>query len=170
MIQSGKAVRLLIACCLAGGLNPAHAQEPALRYRPEQLDCARFLETAESRILTQSGGRGRVQTAGRAAVWQFRAAPAADGVALEGWLDSLGLWRRSAETTIRPDTDGLIGGRYRGMLRADGAYSSKVRPFVPDEVAEVSRMGGALDDFFPPLPPRRLKPGQSWSDSLGLTI
>jgi hypothetical protein len=103
-------------------------------------------------------------------VWQFRAAPAGGGVALEGWLDSLGLWRRSAETTIRPDTDGLIGGRYRGTLSADGAYSSKVRPFVPDEVAEVSGMGSALDDFFPPLPPSRLKPGQSWSNSLGVTI
>ncbi len=163
-------MRLLIACCLAGGMNPAQAQEPDLRYRPEQLDCARFLETAESKILTQSGGRGREQTAGRTAVWQFRAAPAAGGVALEGWLDSLGLWRRSAETTIRPDTDGLIGGRYRGTLSAHGAYSSKVRPFVPDEVAEVSGMGSALDDFFPPLPPSRLKPGQSWSDSLGVTI
>jgi hypothetical protein len=170
MIQSGKAARVLIACCLAGGMNPAHPQDPDLRYRPEQLDCARFLETAESKILTQSGGRGREQTAGRIAVWQFRAAPAAGGVALEGWLDSLGLWRRSAETTIRPDTDGLIGGRYRGTLSADGAYRSKVRPFVPDEVAEVSGMGSALDDFFPPLPPGRLKPGQSWSDSLGLTI
>jgi hypothetical protein len=170
MFQSGKAVRLLIASCLVGGINPAQAQEPDPRYRPEQLDCARFLETAESKILTQSGGRGREQTAGRTAVWQFRAAPAAGGVALEGWLDSLDLWRRSAETTIRPDTDGLIGGRYRGRLSADGAYSSKARPFVPDEVAEVSDMGRALDDFFPPLPPSRLHPGQSWSDSLGLTI
>jgi len=31
-------------------------------------------------------------------------------------------------------------------------------------------MGSALDDFFPPLPPGMLRPGESWSDSLGVTI
>ena len=171
MTNSGKTVTLSIACWLAGSLNTAHAQEPDLRYSAEQLNCAKFLETAESKILTQSGGRGREQTAGRTGVWQFRAAPAEAGVALEGWLDTLALWRRSAETTIRPDTDGLIGGRYRGTLSADGAYSNKVRPFIPDEVAEVAGMGSALDDFFPPLPRGgRLKPGHTWSDSLGVTI
>jgi hypothetical protein len=87
-----------------------------------------------------------------------------------GWLDSLSLWRRLAETTIRPDTDGLIGGRYRGTLSAKGAYASRARPFIPDEVAEVAGMGSALDDFFPPLPQGTLRPGQSWSDSLGVTI
>jgi hypothetical protein len=170
MTISGKAVGLSIACWLAGRLNTAQAQEPGLHYRAEQLNCARFLETAVSKILTQSSGRGREQTAGRTGVWQFRAAPADAGVALEGWLDSLALWRRSAETTIRPDTDGLIGGRYRGTLSADGAYFSKARPFIPDEVAEVAGMASALDDFFPPLPRGGLKPGHTWSDSLGVTI
>ena len=91
---------------------------------------------------------------GRRGVWQFRASAAADDVELEGWLDSLALWRRSPETTIRPDTDGLLGGRYRGGLTREGRYRSRVRPFVPDEVAEVAGMATALDDFFPPLPPR----------------
>ena len=170
MTITGKTVGLSIACSLAGGSNAVHAQETELRYRADQLNCARFLETAESKILTQSGGRGREQTAGRAGVWQFRAVSADHQVALEGWLDSLALWRRSAGTTIRPDTDGLIGGRYRGTLSADGAYVSKARPFIPDEVAEVAGMGSALDDFFPPLPRGRLKPAQTWSDSLGVTI
>jgi hypothetical protein len=161
---------LYLVCCLAGGLRVAQSQDSELRYRAEQLNCARFLETAESKILTQSGGRGREQTAGRTGVWQFRAAPAGLEVALVGWLDSLALWRRSTETTIRPDTDGLIGGRYRGVLSSEGAYASKARPFIPDEVAEVAGMGSALDDFFPPLPRSRLRPGQSWSDSLGVTI
>jgi hypothetical protein len=159
-----------LVCCLAGSLNVARSQDSELRYRAEQLNCARFLETAESKILTQSGGRGREQTAGRTGVWQFRATPADREVALVGWLDSLALWRRSTETTIRPDTDGLIGGRYRGVLSAQGAYAGKARPFIPDEVAEVAGMGTALDDFFPPLPRGRLRPGQSWSDSLGVTI
>lgn len=141
-----------------------------VRYSPQQLDCARFLESSESKILTQSGGRGREQASGRSGVWRFRASPAAADVALEGWLDSLALWRRSSETTIRPDTDGLLGGRYRGILSRTGAYRSRVRPFVPDEVAEVAGMATALDDFFPPLPPRQLRSGEVWRDSLGVTI
>jgi hypothetical protein len=169
-VNTGKVVGLYLACCLAGSLKVAQSQEPELRYRAEQLNCARFLETAESRILTQSGGRGREQTAGRAGVWQFRAGPAGQEVALVGWLDSLALWRRSPETTVRPDTDGLIGGRYRGALSPQGAYARKASPFIPDDVAEVAGMGSALDDFFPPLPRGKLRPGQSWSDSLGVTI
>jgi hypothetical protein len=161
---------LWLGCCLAGSFNVAQSQDSALQYRAEQINCAKFLEVAESKILTQSGGRGREQFAGRTGVWQFRAVPADREVVLEGWLDSLVLWRRSAETTIRPDTDGLIGGRYRGALSPQGAYASRARPFIPDEVAEVAGMGSALDDFFPPLPPGRLKPGQSWKDSLGVTI
>ena len=131
---------------------------------------ARFLESSESDILTQTGGRTQQQTAGRTGVWQFRAAPADQEVGLEGWLDSLRVWRRSAETTISPDTDGLLGGRYRGTLSETGTYVGRVKPFVPDEVAEVAGMGTALDDFFPPLPPHPLKVGQAWTDSAGATI
>jgi hypothetical protein len=136
-----------------------------VQYSPRQLDCARFLESSDSKILTQSGGRDREQTTGRRGVWRFRAAPAGAEVTLEGWLDSLALWRRSAETTIRPDTDGLLGGRYRGTLSRNGAYLSTARPFVPDEVAEMADMATALDDFFPPLPPGQLRVGEVWSDS-----
>jgi hypothetical protein len=102
-------------------------------------------------------------------VWQFRASSSNEGLALEGWLDSLAVWRRSAETTISPDTDGLLGGRYKGTLSQEGSYSSRARPFVPDEVGEVAGMGTALDDFFPPLPPRSLRPNQVWS-APGVTI
>ena len=71
---------------------------------------------------------------------------------------------------MRPDTDGLLGGRYRGTLSGTGLYASQARPFVPDEVAEVANMAAALDDFFPPLPSRPLRPGQAWSDSSGVTL
>jgi hypothetical protein len=155
-----------------GALSAVRAQSQALevRYSASQLNCAQFAETAASDIQTESGGRIRKQSAGRRGVWQFRAQPAVEGVSLEGWLDTLSLWRKSRETTIRPDTDGLLGGRYRGALSASGTYLSRARPFVPDEVAEVAGMGGALDDFFPPLPPRLLRPKQAWSDSSGVTI
>jgi hypothetical protein len=164
----GTALAVLL---LAGGRDlTAQREAIAVRYSAAQLNCARFIESSATKILTQSGGRGGEQTSGRSGVWQFRAKPAVDEVALEGWLDSLGLWRRSKETTIRPDTDGLLGGRYRGTLTGDGTYVSHARPFVPDEVAEVAGMGTALDDFFPPLPRRPLRPGQAWSDSSSLTL
>jgi hypothetical protein len=148
----------------------AQTQPVAISYSAPQLNCARFWERAESSILTQSGGRGGEQTSGRRGVWRVRAQPDSDGVALEAWLDSLALWRRSKETTLRPDTDGLIGGRYRGILSRKGAYASQARPFIPDDVAEVAGMGTALDDFFPPLPPGPLRPGQAWRDSPSVTL
>lgn len=162
---------MLVAACL-GTVSALRAQtQPvAIGYSAPQLNCARFWERAESSILTQSGGRGGEQTSGRSGVWQVRAQADADGVALEAWLDSLALWRRSKETTLRPDTDGLIGGRYRGTLSRRGAYASRTRPFVPDDVAEVAGMGTALDDFFPPLPPGPLRPGQAWKDSSHITL
>jgi hypothetical protein len=166
----GAAAALVLVCLPSTLRLSAQSQAIALRYSAGQLNCARFYEAGESNIQTQSGRQIRQQTSGRRGVWQFRAASSDDDIALEGWLDSLVLWRRSAETTIRPDTDGLVGGRYRGTLTGAGWYVSRARPFVPDEVAEVAGMGTALDDFFPPLPPRPLRPGQSWNDSLGLTI
>jgi hypothetical protein len=135
-----------------------------------QLDCAQFLETAESSIKTESGGRVREQTSARTAVWRFRAEPRVDQVGLVGWLDSLVLWRKSKEGTLQPDTDGLLGGRYRGLLGSTGVYRSEVKPFVPDEVAEVADMANALNDFFPPLPTGAVQPGQTWTDSSGVKL
>ena len=164
-------VMVLTMTLLLGTLPSAKPwQESAVGYTANQLNCARFLETVASNILTEAAGRTRRQTSDRRGVWQFRAAPSNDDVALEGWLDSLVLSRSSPEATITPDTDGLLGGRYRGALSRTGVYTSRVRPFVPDEVAELAEMSGALDDFFPPLPSRALKAGEEWTDSLGLTI
>lgn len=159
-------VPLLWVTGVAGQVN----QDRAVTYTASQLHCARFIEVAESRIRTETAGRLRHQTSERHGRWRFRAAPSGPEIALEGWLDSLSLARRAAESTITPDTDGLLGGRYRGTLTPRGSYSSQVRPFVPDEVAEVAGMATALDDFFPPLPPVRLEVGQVWSDSDGLSI
>jgi hypothetical protein len=174
MIHSQLSGRVFVlAMALLPGTFPSAKrwqQSAVVGYTANQLDCARFLETVSSEILTEAAGRTRRQTSDRRGVWQFRAAPSNDDVTLEGWLDSLVLSRRSPETTISPDTDGLLGGRYRGTLSRTGVYTSRVRPFVPDEVAEIAEMGGALDDFFPPLPSRALKAGEEWTDSLGLTI
>lgn len=169
--QLSGTVVVLTMTLFSGPLGPARRwQGSAIGYTASQLDCARFLEIGESKILTEAGGRTRNQTSSRRGVWQFRAAPSDGGVGLEGWLDTLVLTRRSPETAISPDTDGLLGGRYRGTLSRTGFYTSSVRPFVPDEVAEIAEMSGALDDFFPAVPARALKPGEEWTDSLGLTI
>jgi len=155
----------LSTAMLAAGLHLL--QVPA--YEAGQLDCSRFRETSSSRIVTLSGARNREQTSGRTGIWRFRASPADSGIAIEGWLDSLSLWRRSAETTMRPDTDGLLGGRYRGWLSPAGTYSGRAVPFIPDEVAEIAGMANALEDFFPPLPPRSLRPGEVYR-KLGVSL
>ena len=172
MIHAPMPGRVIILAMAILPFSPLSAtvQDPIVRYTAKQLDCARFLEIGESRILTEAGGRTRRQMSDRRGVWQFRAAQSNDDVTLEGWLDSLVLSRRSPETTISPDTDGLLGGRYRGTLSRTGVYTSRVRPFVPDEVAEIAEMSGALDDFFPPVPSPALKAGEEWTDSLGLTV
>lgn len=151
-------------------LGPTQTDGAAATYAAHQLDCARFRETTRAQIRTLIGGRSRDASTGRSAVWVFRAVPARGGVRLEGWLDSLAVWRSAAGTRVDPDTDGLLGGRYRGILTGDGRYSPVARPFVPDEVAEVMQMGAALDDLLPRLPSRPLLPGQAWSDSAGLEI
>ena len=164
---------LVLSAFISVHLEPSFSavrQASVIGYTAGQLDCASFRETGESKILTEAGGRTRNQTSTRRAVWQFRSVPSNRDIPLEAWLDSLVVTRRSEETSISPDTDGLLGGRYRGTLTARGAYTGRVRPFVPDEVAEVAGMANALDDFFPPLPPRALKEGEIWSDGLGLTL
>ena len=167
----GRRSAALFVAVLAGpGVVVAQAGPAALRYAAPQLQCAQFLETSLTTIVTHTSRRNREQTVERRGVWQFRAEAENGGVALTGWLDSLVLLRRSPETTIRPDTDGLIGGRYRGDLRPGGKYLARVQPFVPGDVGEVSDMAHALDDFFPELPVTPLHPGEAWADTSGLRI
>ncbi|HEX2219493.1 MAG TPA: hypothetical protein VHG35_11870 [Gemmatimonadales bacterium] len=149
---------------------PAPASAPTARYAAAQLHCARFVETSRSEIETETA-RGAVNaTVEREGIWSFRARDTTGGVALEAWYDSLALRRRTSEGDVVPDTDGLIGGRYRGLLTASGEYAERARPFVPDEVAEVADLSGAGGDLLPRLPPRPLAPGESWGDSaLSLT-
>ena len=151
---------------------PAQQRAPtaALRYTAGQLDCATFLEHSRARLLAETGGRRRRETLVRSGVLRFRAHPAGDDVAIEAWYDSLAVSRASPETTLVPETDGLIGGRFRGTLSPSGRYAVVARPFVPDEVAEVADMGGALEDLLPLLPPRTPGAGQSWSDGAGLEL
>jgi hypothetical protein len=152
---------------IAFGQSPIAAQAP--KYSASQLQCARFLESSRSEVQTEMARGGVDATLERDGVWSFRARDTTGGVSIEAWYDSLELRRRSAGQELTADTDGLIGGRYRGLLGPDGEYIEHARPFVPDEVAELADLSAAAQDLLPPLPRRALVPGESWSDSI-LTI
>jgi hypothetical protein len=149
----------------AVALVAAGYQDDNLRYTAATLDCSRWSESSRSQIETFTGGREGKATVTRDGVLSIRARDSAGGVSVEGWYDSLSMRRSSGEDDQVPDTDGLIGGRYRGLLGPLGNYTTSARPFVPDEVAEVAELAGAFDDLFPTLPLRPLAPGGSWGDS-----
>jgi hypothetical protein len=169
-------LRLTLALCAAAaasGTAAAQAPSPAaaeFRYDPSQLDCATLVERSRGRLFAQTGTRQRRETLTRDGVLRLRARPGPTGIALEAWYDSLALSRDTPEGRLQPDTDGLLGGRYRGTLTPAGQYAAEARPFVPDEVAEVAELGSVLDDLLPPLPPRPLAVGERWADSAGLEL
>jgi hypothetical protein len=151
--------------------SPTGQGPERLRYEAGQLDCARFRERSRSAIETYVAGQARRETVGLDGEWRFRAAPGpGDSIQVEAWLDTLSVWRRSEQDSLGPDTDGIIGGRYRGLLGADGGYRAEARPFVPDPLREVGDFSRALDDLLPRLPPRALGYGEAWSDGAGLEI
>ena len=167
----------LVAVAMLGAVAfryPASAPRtgPApLRYEAAQLNCARFRERSRSEIETYVAGQTRRETAGLDGEWRFRAAPGpGDSLRLEAWFDTLSVWRQSERDSLGPDTDGIIGGRYRGMLSPSGRYRAEARPFVPDPLQEVADLSRALDDLLPSLPSRLLAFGETWSDGAGLEI
>jgi hypothetical protein len=164
VIRRGVAAALLAPALLAG--HPAAAG--AAQYAAAQLHCARFHEAARSEIETRSAGRIRRALAEREGSWSFRARDTAGGVALEGWYDSLAIRHGTPDTLATPDTDGIIGGRYRGLLDPTGGYRRLAAPFVPDDIAEATDAAAALDDLFPHLPAATLEPGARSSDGAGL--
>ncbi|HEU5169637.1 MAG TPA: hypothetical protein VFU46_03815 [Gemmatimonadales bacterium] len=150
------------------GAGGAAAQ---VRYDAAQLDCAAFAYVQRSDILTGLAGRERREGVDVAGLWALRARPApGDTIRVEAWFDSLAVRRSTPEGTLAPDTDGIIGGRYRGVLTADGGYTELARPFVPDGVGEVIDLSRAAADLLPRLPPAPLAVGAAWGDGHGLEI
>lgn len=160
---------LAVAPALALAGTGAHAQA-APAYTAGRLHCARFAESSRSHIVTETAGRARRAFAERDGILTFRARDTAGGIALEAWYDSLAVRHGPADSLVSPDTDGLIGGRYRGLLGPGGEYQRLAAPFVPAQVAEAFDAASALDDLFPRLPPDPLAPGSSWTDGEGLEI
>jgi hypothetical protein len=158
MRSTAAALALLAAGSGAAGQTP--------RYAAGSLACARFVERADAEIHGETGGRALNETGGRHGRWIVRAASAGDsGVRIEAWFDSLTIWRRSGDAVRSPDTDGIIGGRYRGVLTPLGAFTASATPFVPDEVAEFADLHDAFADLLPPLPPEPLAIGAVWRDA-----
>ncbi len=148
-----------------------HPAEAQTRYTAAQLDSARFRHIAQSDIQTAVAGRERRERVAVTGLLVVRArAGAGDALRLEAWYDSLEVRRSSSGGTLVPDTDGMIGGRYRGRLTPAGAYAADARPFVLDAVAEVVDLSRVLEEFFPTLPPRPLQARERWSDARGVEI
>lgn len=135
------------------------AQAPA--YNARMLDSARFHQTIQSQIRIETGSAVTQERSGREGLIGLAAVAGDSGIALTGWFDSLSVWREAGGQRYEPETDGMVGGRYHGLLTAAGVYSWRDQPFIPDPVAEIAELGSAFDDLLPPVPTRDLSVGQS---------
>lgn len=127
------------------------------RYSAEMLECAAFREEVRSDIRSEAGTAFRQEAAVRDGLLIVRAARSDSGILITAWYDSLTVWRQGPEGRTAPDAEGMLGGRWEGMLSAEGRYSGRDVPFIPDEVAEITDLRGLLGDFFPSLAPGTLK-------------
>ncbi|MFN8652444.1 MAG: hypothetical protein U0133_11110 [Gemmatimonadales bacterium] len=141
-----------------------------LRYAPLMLDCARYRVEVDSKITIVAGRQLTRETSRRDGIMVLRATAADSLIKLEAWFDSLSLWREGEGGRLGPDTDGLIGGRYRGLLTSLGGFTATDTPFIPDEVREVAELEGALGDLLPQLPAVPLRLGAGWKDDFGTVI
>jgi len=141
------------------------AQGP--RYEAAQLACVSYEVRVQTAVVTELQGRRREESLRRTGRLVVQGSVADSGVMLEAWWDSLRLWRRAEGQTLEPDAEGVLGGRYRGVLHQDGRFLRTATPWIPDDVAEVSDLGTALDDLFSPLPPGALKRGERRSGTGG---
>ena len=132
----------------------------AIRYQPELLACVAFHQSVLSDLETVHGEDRRTETTGWEGNLVLRAEADTGGVlSVVAWFERLRVWRDMPEGRIEPATDGMLGGRYRGVLRSDGDYHAVTVPFIPDAVSAIAAMDKALDELFPPLPTAPLVPG-----------
>jgi len=141
------------------------AQDPPPRYTAAMLANASFDQRLRAEVSTQAGGAARSERIGRDARLELRVTRGDTALALEAWFDSLDIWRDGPEGRVAPDPDAVIGGRYRGVLAPDGALMVNTRPFLPDELIEVTDLAEALHEFLPRLPRVALAPGGVWQDA-----
>ena len=151
-----------------GGMLTQSAAPPA--YHPAQLDCAAYRQTLTSDIRLEGARERSRETSGRDGVIRLHATSRDTIIALEAWFDTLDIWREGNGVRMVPETDGVIGGRFTGLLTRQGGLTVTDRPFIPDDVAQVAEVSGALEDLLPPLPQVGLTPGRGWKDGFGTVI
>ena len=139
-------------------------------YHPAQLDCAAYRQTLSSEIRLEGARERSRETSGRDGVLRLRATAHESIISLEAWFDTLDVWREGNGERLAPATDGVIGGRFTGLLTRQGGLTVTDRPFIPDDVAQVAELSGALEDLLPPLPQVGLAPGKGWKDGFGTVI
>lgn len=142
----------------------------AQTYRPSAFACAVFEESVTTSIRGISGSAEVADRGGRFGLLVLNGRDSSGAVLLEAWYDSLEVWRETGAGREAPETDGVVGGRFRGVLQPNGAYLPLKAPFIPGDLAEVADLAAVMDDFLPLLPPAPLVPGQQWSDTAGYTI
>jgi hypothetical protein len=162
----GRVVRYcLLPALLATALLPgALVAQGVPTYQAAQLACVRYEVRVHTAVTTDLQGRRREESLRRTGTLVVQGSASDSGLMLEAWWDTLRLWRRADGQTFEPETEGLLGGRYRGELRRDGVFLRTETPWIPDEVAEVSDVGTALDDLFPPLPAVAMRRGDRSED------
>lgn len=160
-------VALALGAALLGAAGPAQDGRP--RYSADLLADAVFDQRLRSEVRTQAGGSARTERVGRDARVEVRVRLVDGTLALEAWFDSLRLWREGPEGRVMPDADAVVGGRYRGVLTPEGMLTLHTRPFVPDELLEVTDLREVLGEFLPRLPDVPLVPGAVW-DASGFRI
>ena len=134
----------------------------AAQYNVDRLAGARFTERVQSEIITQAGASERHRTVVRSA----RFVITTRGDTLVVTTDTVALTESIAGERTAIDVDAVIGARWKLLLSARGAATIIDRPFVPPTVSDVSDIGTAIDDFFPPSPPN-LANGAAMTDSAG---
>lgn len=137
-------------CALSAFLATAPLAAQRLpRYAAAQFACAAFELSVHTTVTTELEGKRREERVRREGRLMLTGTPAVDGIAIEAWWDSLDIERHAEGGDLHPDTDGLLGGRYRGILTPEGRFIRAAAPWIPDEVGEVSDLSVALDDLFP---------------------
>lgn len=170
IVPSRPAVLRAAGLLLALGTAPlavAPGQPAAFRYQSDQFGCAGFGESVRTVILPQGADPMAAEGAGRRGILMVRGTPAADGTDLTLWYRELEVWRDLGHDRLAPDTDGLIGGRWRGRLGPLGPLVLDARPFMPPDVLTAADLSNAPADWLPALPEAALAVDDTVETDLG---
>jgi hypothetical protein len=134
---------------VCGAARPVGAQG-APRYDTGQLNGATFSEVLRSEVRTAAGTAERVRNVVRNATYSITMRR--DTLVVTA--DTLWLSETADGVTRAIDVDPVIGARWKLMLDSRGAVDVTDQPVMTRDIADVSDVSIAMDDFFPPAPPR----------------